>query len=193
MSSRIVRAAASAAILLLLLATTALGHSQLTTATPGPDEEVSTVPDELVANFTQNLDAGRSSMELRDASGQRLATGAKDPAEPRVMRMALPELEPGEYEVRWTTFSTEDGELARGTYTFVVVAGPSPSPSASATPSSEPTPSKVAPPSVAPTITPAPSSEPGNGTEASGDQVIWPLLVLALVVASVGVWIYRRP
>ena len=83
-------------------------------------------------------------MELRDASGTRIATGAKDPAEPRVMRMALPELELGEYEVRWTTFSTEDGELARGTYTFTVVQSQSPSPTASAAPSIEPTPSSKA-------------------------------------------------
>ena len=192
MFHRALRAAASAAILLLLLATTVLGHSQLTTATPGPDDEISAVPDELVADFTQNLDAGRSSMELRDASGGSIATGANDPAEPRVMRIVLPELEPGEYEVRWTTFSTEDGELARGTYAFTVL--PSPSPSATVPPSIEPTPSEVAPPSVAPTFTPAPSPDPGtSGPDTSGDEVIWPLLVLAMIVAGIGVWIYRRP
>ena len=27
----------------------------------------------------------------------------------------------------------------------------------------------------------------------SGDDVIWPLLVLAIMVAGIGVWIYRRP
>ena len=107
------------------------------------------------------------------------------------MRMALPALEPGEYEVRWTTFSTEDGELARGTYAFTVVAGSPATVSPSSSP--RPTPSEVAPRSDAPTMTPAPGHEPENGPETGGDEVIWPLLVLAIMVAGVGVWIYRRP
>ena len=44
----------------------------------------------------------------------------------RALRIAvvlgLPELAPGGYEVRWTTLSTEDGELERGTWSFKVTA-----------------------------------------------------------------------
>lgn len=157
-------------------------------------------PDELVAQFNQNLDPSRTSIEVRDASGATVARGGELGAGPREFRIALPDLAPGEYTVRWTSFSAEDGELARDTYTFTVVAAasPSPTPSPSRSPSPSPSSSAAAPASPSPTLvpaTPAPSPSPtaGNGTSASGDGLaIVPILAAALVVAGLAVWLLRR-
>jgi methionine-rich copper-binding protein CopC len=191
------RAALSAAALLLILAVPVLGHAQLTTADPGPDAVITTVPAELVADFSQNLDPDSSSLELRDSAGEALARGVNDPTEPRVMRMTLPDLASGMYEVRWTTLSTEDGELARGTYTFMVEpAALSPSlssavPSPSAEPGNpEPSASASAAPSEA--ANPSPSSPPSvDGSTGSGGEVLLPLAVVGLLIVGLGVWLVR--
>lgn len=107
------RAVLGASLLLLLPLATALGHAELATASPGPGDSVAGSPPELVARFSQDLKPDRTSLELRDPAGQTVATGGKDPDRPRVQRMALPSLAPGQYEVRWVSFSAEDGELAR--------------------------------------------------------------------------------
>jgi len=185
-------------LLLLLHASPALAHAALVSASPGPGDEVTGSPDELVAQFNQDLDPSRTSIEVRDASGATIARGGELGAGPREFRLALPDLAPGEYTVRWTSFSAEDGELARDTYTFTVVAAASPSPSPSRSPSPSPSSSAVAtawPSSTPGPATPAPSPSPtaGNTTSASGDGLaIVPILAAALVVAGLAVWLLRR-
>jgi methionine-rich copper-binding protein CopC len=153
------RAVLGASLLLLLPLATALGHAELDTASPGPGDSIAGSPPELVARFTQDLRPDRTSLELRDPTGQTIAKGGKDPDRPRVQRMALPSLAPGQYEVRWVSFSAEDGELARGKYRFTVVDVP-------ATPS--PAPMSPAPcPTVPPDVSPATSVPPGASPWAS--------------------------
>lgn len=157
------RVIAGALLLLLLSVSSALSHSELTEADPGPDVVVSP-PTELVARFSQDLRPDRTSIEVRDAAGSVVASGGKDPDRARVQRMALPSLAPGAYEVRWVSFSAEDGELARGRYGFTVVAAPaespSPSPSASCLPGPAPSATPVALGSPSPSPSPAPISSP---------------------------------
>jgi methionine-rich copper-binding protein CopC len=175
------RAVLGASLLLLLPLATALGHAELATASPGPGDSVAGSPPELVARFSQDLKPDRTSLELRDPAGQTVATGGKDPDRPRVQRMALPSLAPGQYEVRWVSFSAEDGELARGKYRFTVVEAPAtpspvpltPAPCPTMTPGASQAPSLLpgASPSVSPypvaTLTPTSSPVPA----ASGDPI----------------------
>lgn len=196
MVTRCLRSALAAALLLLNAGGLVFGHAALINATPGPSDIIGAVPAELVATFSQNLDQNRSSIELRDATGTQLAIGGRDPAAERVLRLTLPPLAPGTYTVRWTSFSTEDGELARGTYVFSVAPSPSPSPAGTSAPS-------VRSPSTAPTeaaVTPAPpvgsrstsqSSGPGPGT-AGGLDVLVPIVGAALAGAVVAAWALRR-
>lgn len=196
MVTRCLRAALAAALLLLNAGGLVFGHAALVKATPGPKDIVSAVPAELVATFSQNLDQNRSSIELRDASGTRLAVGGKDPAAERVLRLTLPPLAPGTYTVRWTSFSTEDGELARGTYEFTVAPSPSPSPAGTTTPSAQspsavPTEASITPTPSAATPATSQSPIPGPAT-AGGIDVLLPIVGAALVVALIGAWAFRR-
>lgn len=190
MARPFLRAVVAAAIL-SLVAAPVFAHAELVSALPGPGEEVGGSPTELVATFNQDLDPSRTSIEVRDSSGSTVARGGQLGDGPREFRLALPELAPGEYEVRWTSFSAEDGELARDSYTFTVVAAPSPSPSPSPTPSTPPSPS----PSPAPaTPSPSPSATPIPGdTAAAGDGIVLlPILAASLIIGAIGVWLLRR-
>lgn len=194
MSVRLFRAAASATLLLALLAPAALAHAELKSASPGPDDRV-TAPAELVAQFSQNLDASRTTIEVRDAAGQRVVRGGEPGSGPREFRLELPELAPGEYEVRWTSFSKEDGELARGSYTFTVVAAPSPTPTATPAPTLAPsaTPSPTAAP-VTPSPSPSSSVAPANPdtSDSDGASLAVPILASLLVILGFGTWMFRR-
>ena len=189
----LVRAAAVAALMLLLMPSAPVfAHAAFVSGTPGPGDKVVGSPAELVVTFSQDLDASRTSLNVRDSAGESLARGGEIGDGPREFRLALPELAPGKYEVRWTTFSAEDGELARDRYTFTVLAAPSPSPSPS--PSSIPS----SPPSPSPTLlaftpAPSPSVEPPLDAAAESDGlVVLPILAAALVVAGIAIWLFRR-
>lgn len=199
MARPLLRALACAA-LLSAIASSAIAHSALVSATPGPGDRVVGSPTELVARFSQDLDPSKTSLELRDASGASIVRGGEAGEGPREFRLALPELAPGEYEVRWTSYSTEDNEIGRDSYTFEVVAAPSPSPSISATPPPS------APPSVAPSASPSPSPSPqatsaspepssGQGGPGSGmdASVLIPIVVALGAVGVLGLRMFRRP
>ena len=179
----------------LLFAPTVVAHAELVSATPGPDDEVVGSPPELVARFSQNLDPSRTSMEVRDASGARMARGGEIGDGKREFRLALPELTPGEYEVRWTTFSSEDQELGRGSYRFTVSPAPSPAPSPTPSPSARPSSTPSIPPTASPTTPPTarPSEVPAlPSSSASAIDTALPIAATALVVAIVLVWLLRR-
>lgn len=203
MARSIKRAVTSAFFLTILVGTANVAaHSALVKASPGPNDVVTTVPAELVATFDQDLDPARSSIELRDASGARLALGGRDPDRRRVMRLTLPGgLAAGRYTVRWTTFSTEDGELARETYTFTVArqatASPSASPSLAATlsPTAAPATESAPPASSTPSLLSS-ASPSGGGTPTTGsaDTVasLVPIGAAVVIVGLFGFWLVRR-
>ena len=120
------RAAILASLAVLLLAPGSVAaHAELDVATPADGETVEGSPPEVSGTFTQDMEPDGSSLQLRDEAGDVIATGGVDPDDPRRMTITdLPELDPGEYEVRWTTLSAEDDELARDRWTFTVVAAP---------------------------------------------------------------------
>lgn len=184
------------AVVLCALASPVLAHADLISAQPGPGDRLTLPPSELVANFTQDLDPSRSSLELRDASGARIVKGGELGNGPREFRLDLPALAPGKYEVRWVSLSKEDGEIFRGTYTFEVAAAtptpmPAPTSLTSAMPAASPTPSSSLPSrSSIPSPIPTQGSVPGaSGLDA---VVVLPIVVAALVVAAFGVWMLRR-
>ena len=176
-----------------LLATPAFAHAELVSATPGPGDVVDGSPAALLAKFNQDLNPSRTSLEVRDASRSTVAKGGELGDGPREFRLALPRLAPGKYTVRWTSFSAEDLELARDSYTFTVLAVRSPSPSQA--PTSTPSISTSASPTPVP-ATPSPSPEETSlpaGTEAAADGVILiPILAASLIVGAIGVWLFRQ-
>lgn len=191
----LLRAAALAALLLSTLATPVAAHAELVSATPGPGDEVTGSPDELVARFSQDLVESRTTLEVRNASGTTVARGGELGRNPREFRLELPELAPGTYEVRYATFSAEDSELHRDTFEFTVLPEPTPSPTPSPTrmATAPPSPSPSPMPSPSPVPSPSASAPPGGGSGASSDiSVVLPIVAALAVVAAIGVWLWRR-
>jgi copper resistance protein C len=196
------RAAAAAMLALLVAAVLPAGvgaHSELVTSDPADGATLTDTPREISGDFSEELDAARSVMELRAPDGSVLATG-RVPAGGPATRMAivdLPEIAAGAYEVRWTTVTADDDGVERGTFRFTLVAAtPSPSPTAAPSPTPEPSliarPSPTLAPAPSPTPPPAPSPTPGPVTGSTTGDVAVPLAVLAAILAGGGVWLVRR-
>jgi hypothetical protein len=176
-----------------LVPTAVLAHAELDAMTPADGATVDVAPSEIAATFTQDLDAARSSLVVVTASGTEVASGGEvDPAAPRQMTLALPSLEPGAYEVRWTTFSAEDGEgPERGVTTFTFTPPPpTPSPTPTPPPSATPAPTPSATASPPPSPAPSPSAD-GSQTGSTTDILI-PIIAAVVVVAGLGYWLARR-
>ena len=174
-------------------------HSELVASDPADGAILTDPPREISGVFSEELDAGRSVMELRAPDGGVLATG-RVPAGGPATRMAivdLPAFTAGTYEVRWTTVTADDDGVERGTFTFTMVAA-TPSPSPTAAPSLTPEPSLIAAssptpePASSPTPPPAPSPTPGPATGSTTGDVAVPLAVLAAILVGGGVWLVRR-
>ncbi len=132
----------------ILLPAAAMAHAELDTPTPTDGATVRGTPPTIEGTFTQDVAANGSSLQVRDAGGTVVATGSVDPDKPRRMAIdPVPVLPPGTYEVRWTTFSAEDGEgPERGTWTFTVTAPPTPEPTPAPSAAHAPTPQPTATP-----------------------------------------------
>ena len=128
------------------------------------------------------------------AEGGQLGAGARE------LRLTVPALAPGRYEVRWASWSAEDNEGHRGTYAFTVVeASPTPVRTARSTPSAEP---PASDPSTAvssgtasvntssPSATTAQSPVPEPASDAGSVAV--PILVSVLALVGLGGWLLRR-
>ena len=171
---------------LLTVATVALGHAELATVSPADKSTIQGPPEEISMTFTQNLDPKKSSIVVVDSAKKVVVQGGIVSGNPREMYLPLPgPLPVGTYEIRWTTFSTEDQEQDRGTTTFTVAAAPSVAPSASAV---APSTSPSAAPSVA--VSAAPSSPLTSPATSTNDAVI-PIVVALIVLAALGTWLLR--
>jgi methionine-rich copper-binding protein CopC len=192
--NRRVRAVSVAVLLgLFALPVTVLGHAELETVTPADGATVAELT-EIVMTFSQDLDPAKSSIVLVDSAGSTVLTGGDvDSSDKTIMTLAVTDLVAGDYEIRWTSASADDGDLERGTTTFTFAPPnptesdllPTPSPSASPTPA--PSPSAV--PSPSPSAAPSPS---GSGTPtASTSDVLIPIVVAVVVIAALGAWLLR--
>ena len=172
---------AAALLVAFLIPGSVVAHAALDVPTPADGTTVEGAPTDVAGTFTQDLETGGSSIQLRNAAGEVIATGGVDPADDRrIVITELPELAPGDYEVRWTTLSAEDGELERGTWTFTVA--PAASPTAALT--AEPT---------AAASTAAPSSTDVDDSNPSSTDVLLPIVAgLAIVLIAAGLLLRRR-
>ena len=193
MSDRHIRGLVAASLLLVLAPSAVLAHAELDTISPA-DKSSGPSPTEIVGTFVQNLDPSKSSFALVDSTGTVVAKGgqvASDDVRKMTLILTGP-LAPGAYEIRWTTVSTEDGELARGTTTFTVVAAsPSPSVAPSAPASQSAAPSEAASPSAAPVASPSPSPSGGGGTPTSASDAVIPVIAALVILAALGLWLLR--
>ncbi len=179
-------------------------HAELKTPTPA-DKARLTEPVAVVSGiFTQRVKADGSSLVVKLVGGATVAQGGVDPN--NALRMVATPATPlgsGSYRVEWTTISLDDGELARGTWTFTVAVAPTPSPTPTPTAAPTAAPSVAPSASVAPTPTPvvstpaasaAPTPIPsadGSATGGSGDVVL-PIVVALVVLGAGAAYLFSR-
>ncbi len=191
-ADRRLRAAVSLGVLLWLVAlpSSVAAHSELETAVPADGAVVTGTPPEIVLTFSDALDSKKSSMTLHDATGVQLAKNGVDLADNTVMRLIPAALAAGTYEVRWTSAAL-DGDILRGTLQFTVVA---PTPSPTSAPTATPSPSPSASPSPEPSASPSPSpsaSPPPGPANASGGDVLLPIIAAIVVIGILGAMLLR--
>ena len=101
-------------------ATLAEAHAMLDHASPRVGSTVSPAPKEIVLWFTEKLEPGFSTIEVRNGQGAAVQTGkasvSGDGTQLSVPLMALP---PGRYKVNWRVLSV-DTHTTQGDFSFTV-------------------------------------------------------------------------
>jgi copper resistance protein C len=105
-----------------LIATSVHAHPTLKSASPPVDGTAAAAPTEIRLSFSETVISKFSSVELRDQSGMKIATGkvatdAKDEKQ-LVVPLQVP-LKAGTYTVKWAVV-TADTHRVNGTYSFKV-------------------------------------------------------------------------
>jgi methionine-rich copper-binding protein CopC len=104
--------------LLLLAGVPAYAHALLHRADPRVGSTVKAAPREVSLSFSQDLEAAFSTVQVTDASGQRVDEG-KPTIEGNVMRVQLRAISPGTYRVEWHVLSV-DTHTTEGRFSFEV-------------------------------------------------------------------------
>lgn len=191
---------AVATALLLLFPAVVAAHAELDVPTPADGSTVEGTPVEIFGTFSQAIDPDGSSLVLRDTANTVVARGGPDPDDDKRMAITdLPDLAPGTYEVQWTTVSAEDGELARGTWSFTAAVAiktpgtPAPTATASASPAATPaTPSPTTTAEPTPAASPSASPAPIDPAATAGGDAILPIIAALAIVLIAAVYLVSR-
>jgi len=103
---------------LLLASSAAQAHATLDHAEPRVGNTVAAAPREVRLWFTQKLEQAFSTIEVTDASGQRVDTG-KARVNGNEMAVPVKNLAPGNYQVNWRVLSV-DTHRTDGNFSFTV-------------------------------------------------------------------------
>jgi methionine-rich copper-binding protein CopC len=93
-------------------------HAMLDHASPAVGSTVASAPRDVALTFSQNLEAGFSSIQVTDANGARVDQG-KPQISGNTMRVGLKSISAGTYRVRWHVLSV-DTHRTEGSFTFSV-------------------------------------------------------------------------
>jgi methionine-rich copper-binding protein CopC len=105
----------------LVAATSVYAHARLNHSTPAAGSEVKTAPQAVSIVFTQNVEPAFSAIIVTDQTGQRVDKNdtARIGTDRKALRVSLPPLKPGRYQVQWRVLSV-DGHKTGGEFTFSV-------------------------------------------------------------------------
>ena len=151
-------------IFLALLPIATFGHAMLVRSAPDSNAKLSESPKLVELWFSEALEPGLNTIEVKDAAGQRVDRGEVTLSEEnKKAQVELQELRPGVYTVNWKALSA-DQHAMRGTFNFTTAASGG---SATATPNFIPT----------PTADPAHPQEQMapyvSAAQDSGDRIVW--------------------
>jgi copper resistance protein C len=107
--------------LLLSGATAAFAHAELTRAVPSAGGTVAAAPNEVMVNFSEQLESAFSTIVVRDSVGKQVdkADAHIDKDDRTIMRASLQPLPRGTYTVKWRVVPV-DTHRTEGTFTFSV-------------------------------------------------------------------------
>lgn len=130
-----------AGLVLACLPTAALGHAKLDLSQPKANETVSAAPKLVELWFSEALESGLNTIEVKDQTGKRVDRGEVALADGnKKAQVELGDLSPGIYTVVWKALSA-DQHAMRGSFTFTFTA-PSPA-SGTVTPSADQSPTNA--------------------------------------------------
>jgi methionine-rich copper-binding protein CopC len=107
-------------ILLGSLPSPAAAHALVLESSPHSDEVVTVSPGRIFLRFNSRIEKALSRITLTGPAGRvvPLPVGAPDPS-PNHLAIQVPELEPGQYLVRWKVLSA-DGHVTEGAFRFTL-------------------------------------------------------------------------
>lgn len=192
-----------AVFVLALSAPATFAHASLETSDP-PEGGTIASPYVLVFRFDEQLKSDGSSVVVRDTSGAIVAQGGLSLDDAFTQVVELPAVPPGEYIGHWISITADDNGKTQGDVNFTVVAA-TPSPAATPTSATSPTyapPSTASPASASPSATPAatatqlpspsPSPAPGDSGQATGSELIIPIVLVGAAVVGLAWFLVRR-
>jgi copper transport protein len=148
--------------LTLTLSPAAFAHAKLVRSQPKAKETLASIPRVIELWFSEPLESGLNTIEVKDSSGKRVDKGEITLAEENKKAVvSLAELAPGSYTVNWKALSADQHPM-RGTFTFTV----SESALATSTTSVTPTPAPTSPAS-------APHEDTSSQPSDTGDSISW--------------------
>ena len=155
------------------LASPVMAHALLASSQPAAGTNLSKAPTEVILTFTEAPDPKLSSVQVLGPTGTSVTTGPATGVggSPTKLRVGLQTLKSGVYTVAWTTVSSVDGHLARGSFAFGVGATP---PTSGAT-------------------TETTGSSPVSPVAVVGRWILYGGLVVLLGAAFVGLVIFPMP
>lgn len=109
-----------AILLMLPFAAPAQAHAALVRSEPQAGSSLDAAPEEVVLEFTEELDPEWSQVRLYDSATElvRDGPGIIDPAQPLVLRLQLGDIPNGSYTAVWRVRSTVDGHVTEGNIPF---------------------------------------------------------------------------
>lgn len=112
---------AGCALLAALCSSAAMAHAMVKQSVPADGATLAVAPTQVTITFNEKVEKMFTSATLSSASGAVIATGkaALDPANPAVLRLALPALQPGAYAVKWSAVG-HDGHRRSGQIAFTI-------------------------------------------------------------------------
>jgi methionine-rich copper-binding protein CopC len=183
-------------MLALSLPVIVLAHAELDTSVPAAGSTVESPFDgPIVLTFTEPLGEGSEADLVGPGNGTVTTADVDGPDATMTFRLTGP-LDPGPYEVRWTTLA-DDGHVGRGTFEFTVAPAPptpepTPQPTAAATATPSATPETPPPPTASPTAAATPSQTGDGGAAGGTGDVILPIIVALLLVGTGGAYLLTR-
>ena len=113
---------AAAALLSAAGATAAFAHAELESSVPAANATVKTAPATIEIDFSEELNAKLSKIEVQDSMGMQVDKGDSHVASDneKHLSIGLKPLSAGTYKVIWTSVASDDGHKLTGTFSFTV-------------------------------------------------------------------------